>query len=216
MQRSLAAAALLLCTSGAVLADEHALALRVGVLGLGLEYTYAFTDRWAVRAGVNGSSFGFDAEESGIDYDFDVVWDSLSVAVDIHPFRSAFRVSAGVLRNDNRLDAESRPAESITVGGNTYTPAQVGTLLGTVGFDDTAPFLGVGWDWSRGNRLFGMSLDVGVLDLGTPTVSLRGTGSLLGDPAFEADIRAEEAELQDSVSDLDLTPYVSLGFVFRF
>jgi hypothetical protein len=181
-----------------------------------VEYTYEFNDRIAFRGGLNGSQVGFDGEESGIDYEFDVVWDSLAIGVDFHPLKTALRLSAGFLQNDNGLEAVSRPTGNVTVGDTTYTPAQVGTLTGAIGFDDTATFLGVGWDWSRDKRVFGMSFDLGVLDQGQPTVSLRGSGTLLGDPSFEQDIAAEEAELRSSLDDLDLVPYMTVGFIFRF
>jgi hypothetical protein len=207
--------ALLLPAAWASAADR-AVGIRAGVLGLGVEYTHNLGERLAIRGGINGSQLGFDGQESGIDYQFDVVWDSLSVAVDFHPKKSPFRVTAGLLRNDNGLEAVSRPASDITIGSTTYTPAEVGVLSGTIGFDRTAPFAGVGWDWSRGKRLFGMSLDVGVLDQGAPKVGLRATGTLLGDPMFEQDIADEEAQLRDSLDNLDLLPYVTVGFVFRF
>jgi hypothetical protein len=84
-----------------------------------------------------------------------------------------------------------------------------------VRFDDTATFLGLGWDWSRDKRLFGMSFDVGVLDQGDPAVTLRGTGTLLGNPAFQQDIAEEVAQIEGEI-DYDVVPFVSVGFQFRF
>jgi len=197
-------------------AGDNAIGIKAGALGLGVEYTRNLSDRWAIRGGINGSQLGFDGEESGIDYQFDFVWDSLSLGVDLHPFKSPFRLTAGILRNDNGLNGESRPSSNVTIGNTSYTPAQVGVLMSTVGFKPTAPFLGLGWDWSRKKRHFGMSLDLGVLDQGSPRVTLRGSGTLLGDPAFQQDIAREEAQLRDSLSDLDLLPYLTVGFVIRF
>lgn len=211
------AALLLLGPSSMALADGQAIALKAGALGIGVEYTYELTDRIALRGGLNGSSLGFNDERSGIAYDFNWVWDSLTVTFDFHPLKSAFRVSGGFLRNDNRLDAVSTPAGDIQVGNTTYTPAEVGTLSGRISFARTSPFVGVGWDWSRKRRRhFGMSLDLGVLDQGSPRVSLEGSGTLLGDPAFESDIAAERADLANSLSDFDTLPYLNVGFVFRF
>jgi hypothetical protein len=210
-----AVAGFLLLSSATALAEGHAIGLKAGALGLGIEYTRSFSDRMALRAGVNGSKLGFDAEESGIDYEFDFVWDSISVAFDFHPLTTALRVTGGVLFNDNRLEASSRPSGSVTIGSDTYTSAEVGTLMGRMGFDGTALFAGVGWDWSKRKRV-GMSLDVGILDQGAPSVSLRGNGTLLGDPMFQADIAAEEAELSSSLDDFDLMPYLTLGVVVRF
>ena len=211
----LAALAASMLTPAAVWADGQAVGLKVGALGLGVEYTYAFTDRLAVRGTLYGSELGFDVEESGIDYDADVVWDSLAVGVDFHPLKSALRLSGGFMKNDNRLELVSRPTSNVMVGDTSYTPAEVGTLEGSVGFDDTATFVGIGWDWSRDKRLFGMSLDLGLVDQGDPAVRLRGTGQLLGDPAFQQDIGAETAEIQSEL-DLDVIPFLTLGLQFRF
>jgi hypothetical protein len=216
MFRIYALAGLALLPAAAGFAAERAVGLKAGALGLGVEYTHEIGERLAIRGGINGSQLGFDGQESGIDYQFDVVWDSLSVAVDFHPTKSPFRLTAGLLRNDNGLNAESRPAGDVTVGATTYTPAEVGVLSGEIGFKKTAPFVGLGWDWSRRKRLFGVSFDLGVLDQGAPNVTLRATGSLLGDPAFEQDLRDEEAQLRDSLGNLDLLPYMTVGFVFRF
>jgi hypothetical protein len=215
LNRVLAFGALTMAAS-AVQAEGHAIAAKAGVLGLGVEYTYQLNDRVSMRGGINGSEYGFDGEESGIFYDFDLVWDSLTFAVDFHPRRSALRLTGGFLSNDNGLRALSRPADDVVVGGATYTPAEVGTLRATLAFDKTAPFVGIGWDWSRDKRLFGMSLDLGVVSQGTPSLTLVADGSLLGDPMFEADIAAEQAELQADFDGLDLLPYMTLGFVFRF
>lgn len=202
--------------SGA-LAEGRAIAIKAGALGLGVEYTHELTDRIAVRGGLNGSSLGYSDERSGISYDFDLVWDSLTVGIDFHPLKTAFRVSGGILGNHNRLDAVSRPVTDIVVGNTTYTPDEVGTLTARVSFAHTSPFVGVGWDWSRKKRRhFGMSFDLGVLDQGKPHVSLVGSGTLLGDPAFQADIEAERAQLADSLSGLNLVPYMTAGFVIRF
>jgi hypothetical protein len=209
-------AALLAAAHSTAAAENHAVAARVGALGLGLEYTYSLTEKVGLRLGLNGSELGFGAEESGIEYDFDLVWDSVSVAVDFHPLRNPLRLTGGLLRNDNRLEAVSRSAGNLTVGDTTYTPAEIGTLTGRVAFDDTAPFIGVGWDWSRQKERFGLSFDLGVVRQGTPRVSLRADGAIVGDPAFASDVAAEEIELADSLEDFDLLPFASLGLVFRF
>ena len=210
------ALSLLALPASAAFGEGHAVGLKVGALGLGAEYTYELTERIALRGGLYGSQLGFDAEEGGIDYQVDVVWDSLSAGVDFHPLKSALRLSVGFLKNDNALELLSRPSGNVTVGDTTYTPAQIGTLTGSLQFDGTATFAGLGWDWSRDASIFGMSLDIGVVDQGDPVATLRGNGTLLGSPSFEQDIRAEEIELAGEASDFDLVPFLSVGFQFRF
>lgn len=214
---SVALAALGASAGGGAWADDHALAAKAGLLGLGVEYAHSIGERWAVRVGWNGSELGFDAEESGIDYEFDLVWDSLAVGVDFYPTGGALRVFGGLLRNDNRLDAQGVLNDQITIGDTTYDSEAVGTLVGRVDFDDRAPFLGIGWDWSRrGARRVGVSFDVGVVSQGDPRVSLAVTGPIADSPDFEDDLAAEEAELRDAIEDFDLLPFATLGVVFRF
>ena len=202
-------------TNAEALAQYHAVSAKVGMLGLGLEYTYSFTDRWSVRGGPYGSTYSLDQSEAGIDYEVELNWDSVSFALDFHPTTGAFRITAGVLQNNNGALAQSSATQDVTLGGVTYTPAEVGTLRADIGFEEDASFVSFGWDWSR-NRRFGVALDFGLLNQGVPLVSLSANGTLTGDPAFEADLAAEEAELRDELSDVDIFPFVTLGVVFRF
>lgn len=197
-------------------AEGQAIAGKAGFLGLGVEYTYALNDRVAVRGGINGAQFGFDGVESDIAYDFELIWDSISLSVDLHPLKSPFRLTAGLLLNDNGLRAESRPVSNIEIGGTTYTPSEVGTLSANIGFDHTSPFIGLGWDWSRKSRRFGVSFDLGVLKQGSPRLTLVADGSLVSDPRFQQSLATETAELEDDLSGLDLFPFATLGFVVKF
>lgn len=202
--------------SSAAWAEGHAVSAKAGALGLGVEYSYALTQRVNLRAGLNGWNLGFDGEEAGIDYEIDLIWDSLSLAVDLHPGTGPFRITGGILNNDNGLRMLSQPAGDIDVGGVTYAPAEVGTLRGGVAFDDTAPFFSIGWDWWRAKRRFGVSFDMGILSQGSPRVALSADGLLADNLAFLADLEAERLEIEDSLESLDLFPFATLGFAFRF
>ncbi len=215
MLRRLAPLASLALLGTPALAQEHAVAAKVGTLGIGVEYTHTFTELLSLRVGLNGAHYGFRADESGIEYDFDLTWDSLTVGVDFHPLKSPFRLTLGAMRNDNGLDARGRLAGLTDIGGTTYPPQAIGTLSAGVSFDGVAPFAGLGWDWSLQHERFGVSFDLGVLDQGSPRLTLTSNGPLAGDPTFESDLEAERLELEDALSGLDLVPYATLGFVFR-
>jgi hypothetical protein len=208
-------AAAFVLASGAALADGHSVGMRAGGLGLGIDYAYTFKNHIALRVGANGSSYGFDEEASDVHYDFDLDWDSVSVAVDFFPGDRALHFTVGALDNSNGLDAVGAPTAPVEIGDTTYPPALVGTLTGAVEYDGTSPFVALGWDWSRGKRL-GFALDLGLLDQGTPDVALNATGLAASTPGFQQDLDAEEAQIQDDFKDLELLPYLSLGFVVRF
>jgi len=215
MRRLIVLLTVLAAGSVPALAQDHAVGARIGLLGIGVDYAYRVNDLISVRGGVNGSGYSFDETESGIDYGFDLDFDSMSLGVDVHPFTGAFRVSAGLLNNDSGLSATGAPAGSYTVGDTTYPADEVGTLFGRIGFDGTAPWVAVGWDWLRDKKL-GLALELGIVDQGPPIVALGASGPIASDPGFMADIAAERAELQESLDDLDLYPYAMFGFVFRF
>lgn len=203
-----------LLTSNAA-AEDHALGAKVGMLGVGIEYTYRVNDLISARASINGSSYGFDDSKSGIDYSLSLDFDSIAVGVDFHPGDGATRLSIGILSNDNGINASSNPTQTFDIGGTTYTAAEVGTLSAGIGFDSTAPYASIGWDWMR-DQSFGITLDVGVISQGSPSVALSASGPILGDPQFADDLAAEEAQLEEDLDDFDLYPFATLGFVFRF
>lgn len=197
------------------MAENHAVGARIGLLGLGLEYSYRFNDRITVRTGLNGSGLGFNETESGIDYAFDLDFDSLSVGVDVHPLKGKFRVSVGALQNDSSLSATGILAQNVMIDDTTYQAVDIGTLRGVVGFDSTAPYFAVGFDWLH-DKKFGVALDIGVLKQGSPFARLSADGPISSDPGFVADLAAEQAELQQSLDDFDMYPYVMFGVVMRF
>jgi hypothetical protein len=191
---------------------------KVGTLGFGIEVTKGFTPTINGRIGFNTFSFDASGTESDIDYDADLNMESVAALVDWHPFSGGFRATAGLLLNNNELEMTAKSAVSYDVAGTTYTPAQIGTFGGTVGFDDVAPYAGIGWGNAvdKGQRLT-FAVDVGVLMQGSPQVDFTSTGGLLSsDPTLLADIQAEEDELESSLDDYDLYPVISLGLAFQF
>ena len=215
MRKSSVVAALLAIAATPAMAQDHAVGVRLGMLGLGVEYSYRINEFITVRGGVNGASYSFDETESGIDYEFDLDFDTLAVGVDIHPFRNRFRVSVGAMKNDNGLSASSTAGQDFDIGDETYTANEVGRLSGRIGFDSAAPYAGVGWDWMR-DRKVGLALDLGLLSQGSPKVSFSASGPIASNPDFADDLAAEEAEVQEELDDFDLYPYAMLGVVFRF
>ena len=198
-----------------VFAEDNAVGVRAGMLGIGVEYSYRLSDRLTVRGGLNGSGIDFDDYEAGIHYDFNLNFDSLSVAVDVHPMKGPFRISGGFLRNDNELSATSTPTTSIEVGDVVYQPGEVGTLRGGVGFDGTAPFFSLGWDF-RYEKKLGVTLELGLVDQGSPIVTLTASGTLAGDSAFQQELARERDGFQDALDDLHVYPFAMLGMAFRF
>ena len=191
---------------------------KIGLLGFGVDVTKSFTPMINGRIAFNTFSFDASGTESDIDYDADLNLQTAGVLVDWHPFSGGFRTTAGVYINNNELEMTAKSAVSYDIGGTTYTPAEIGNFGGTVDFNNTAPYLGIGWGNAveKGQRLT-FSFDLGVLFQGSPNVSFTASGGTLSsDPTLLADLATEEAQLEDDLSDYDMYPVLSVGAAFQF
>lgn len=192
-------------------AADVGLGLRAGTQGIGVEGAVGLTKWFSLRGGIYDASLSDDTEEGGIVYDGTLEVGGVGLIADVFPTRGSFRLSAGLFSNDNGIELTATPVTPQQIGDSIYTPAQIGTLLGRVEFDDTAPYLGIGWgSLARGKRV-GFLFDLGVVLQGSGEVSLVATGGGV-DPDDLAD---EAAEVEAEISDYDLWPVVSFGLAIR-
>jgi len=211
--------ALLLVMAAPAGAGDFSVGATASTLGFGAEAGYAFNDRFGVRLGGYAFSLDQDGEESGIEYEGDLDLSNVGAFVDWHPFAGAFRVSGGWFATDNTLKGVGKPGEGGTydIGGFTFTEEEVGTLSANADLGSSAPFLGAGWVWGKADAGLAWSLDLGILFQDSPDIELNSTGGTLsGDPALQAALQEEEAELEDDVDKYDLYPVVSFGVSWRF
>lgn len=193
--------------------------LKPGTLGLGAELTVPVLPYLRARGGVYGFQARFGRTIDGIRYDADLKLGSGGVFADLHPFRSGFRVSGGLLYNRNKADIVGRSTNGFTIGDTSYTAAEVGSLTGDVTFRRWMPYAGVGWQsgFARARPGLVFSADLGVGFQGSPRVSLRSTDGLLStSPELQADLQAELAEVQEDVRQYRLMPIVQIGLGYRF
>ena len=201
--------------AGVALADTG-VNLKAGTLGAGVELSRSFSDKFSVGLGFNAYDYKTTDSASDIDYDFNFDLQSVALLANYHPFGGAFRFTGGALYNNNELKLTGKPTagSTYTINGVTYTAAQVGTLTGTLVFDKTAPYVGLGWG-NRPNGRLGVSFDIGALYQGSPGLSLSATGAL-SDPALASDLEQERRSAEDDLKDFKWYPVISLGMYFRF
>lgn len=194
------------------------LSIKAGTNGLGAEVTYGLSHIVRVRGGVYGFKAGFDTTTRDLDYDMDLRLLTGGGYLDIHPFKGRFRLTAGLLYNGNRLNTLGTVRTELLFGDNTFTPAQVGSLDGSVEFNTLAPYAGIGWGsplTREGNWAF--EADIGVLFQGRPDVTLRSIEGELSDTTVLLDALArEEMSLEDELKIFRFYPVVSLGVGYTF
>ena len=151
-------------------------------------------------------------------YDADLDLETFFVTGNFHFPLTPFRLTAGLFANGNEMNMVSgtQPGNGdFTIGGSTFTPAEVGTLSSNTSFGSTSPYVGLGFDFEIFGKA-GLNFDVGVLLQGDPEVTLVADGLLAGDPTFQAALEAEREDLEDKFSDFKAYPVVSLSFVYNF
>jgi hypothetical protein len=136
--------------------------------------------------------------------------------LDLYPFGGGFRLSAGLRNNKNRIDLAGTPTTNVEIGEITYTPAQVGTLSGTVHTKKSAPTfsLGYGGKLAKG---FTFGFELGVMMQGSPKIeNLTATGTLASNQAFQQQLALEEQRAEDDADDFKLWPVIQIGLAYRF
>lgn len=189
----------------------------VSTLGLGLETGVRLNETFGLRFGGNWFSFDADREIDDVDYDADVTLASLGTLVDYHPFQGGFRLSGGLRFNFNQADLTGTPNEDFEIGNTVFSADDVGILDGDVNFNVLAPFLGIGYGAALLDGSLSIGFDLGVMYQGKADVDLDAEGGLLeGNAILEAELAAEEDDVEDDLEDFQFYPVVGLAVVYRF
>ena len=208
--------ALLLLASPATEADSNfGLGVRAGTLGIGMEATWRALPWIDLRAGFSRYDYDDNDTHAGIPYNATLALDTYYVTANLRFPLSPLRLTGGVFSNGNELRLTSAGGGSVEIGGRNFNSADVGTLRGITSFSATAPYLGVGGDFTILGRV-GLNLDLGVLWQGKPTATLNADGVLASNPIFQSALEAEQRELNDDISNYKAWPVISLGFFVNF
>lgn len=187
-----------------------------GTLGVGPEVGYRISEKLAVRANATFFNFSRSVDSDDVVYDGDLELQSFGAIIDLHPFGGGFRISGGARISENRVNLAATPTQSVEIGGEEYTPAEIGTLSGSVEPSNIAPTATIGWGGGL-TRGLKFGVDVGVMFQGSPEVEdFVATGTLRNDPDFLLALAAEEEQIEEDINFLKLYPIVQLSIGYRF
>ena len=97
-----------------------------------------------------------------------------------------------------------------------YTPAQVGTVSGTVKGNDFAPTVSLGYGGTLAKG-FTIGAELGVMFQGSPKIqNYQATGLLASNPAFQSDLQIERARVEDKVHSYQYWPIAQIELLYRF
>lgn len=193
-----------------------AVGLRLGTLGVGAELAVGLGDYVNLRTVGHVGGFSVWGDFSDIEYDVEVDLANIGLIVDLHAAQGGFRWSAGVFYNGNEYGGTATPTASTDIGGMRFTPQQIGVITGTVDQDRIAYYAGIGFGnpVTRDGR-WTVTLDLGVYFLGSdPELELTSNGTLASNPIFQAELQAEEDDVEDELP--RWWPVIALGISYRF
>jgi hypothetical protein len=195
-----------------------ALGARLGLRGVGVDLTGRLIDGYLnVRGGYNWLDIDYDVEVDDVDYTTAADLTGYDVWLDYHPFKNNFRISAAAAFGADGMGATGKLSDSTSIGGNEYTPEQVGTLSGNITItSEISPYIGIGFGnpVGRGQRLSFM-FDIGVI-FQDYEVELGASGPIANVPQFQADLAQEQADLQEELDKYSIYPVVSIGMSYQF
>lgn len=190
----------------------------ISTLGLNLGVKHQYNENFAVRAGINTYTYGVDLDEGNVRYDGDLKMKSAELLADWHPFGGGFHVSAGLLYNDNTIEASARGVGgTFTVNDVVYNGANArANFKARLDGNKVSPYVGVGYtvkpkSWGG----FQLYANAGVIHQDIKT-SLSVSG--IDDPTgtLNADVKAARKKLQDEADKYNLYPVVNVGVGYTF
>lgn len=188
----------------------------VGTLGAGLTMTFGVTERFNARVGFGNFSDDVEFDEGDFQYEGDATLGGTYGLVDFHPTGGGFRVSAGLVLNNNELTGDAAATGPVEIGGTLYPAAAVGTLSASTEVDDVAPYLGIGWgNGASGERGFMFSVDLGVMFQGDVAFNLESSTGLVDQDDLDREAEALADEVNEAVN-TDAFPVIAVGVGYTF
>ena len=188
-----------------------ALGGKVGSLGFGGELSARISSVINVRVGLNRFSYSLSDIEptQEIKYKGSLTLNSISALLDLHPFKGVFRLSTGVVLNNNNAAFEVQSLQTYTFGSTTFTPSETGILKGKINFDKYAPYIGIGWGSAVPRyKSIGFMFDIGMIYQNSPHVNFEATGLI----APTAD---QDEQVEDDLKGWKAYGVVSFGLSFK-
>jgi hypothetical protein len=204
MKRALLIAAALVA-SGA--AQAAGIGIRAGTTGIGADVAWGLAPTVSARVGYSALTWGYNTSTSNASYDGDLKLSNLSGLLDFHPLGPVFRLTGGIILNDNKYQATGRPSVGPGSLNATVEPGR-----------RAAPYLGVGWGNVAGAGV-NFYADLGLMFMGSPKARLTADCSGLTGAqctTLQNQTAAEQADLEDRLKRFKAYPVLNLGVTIGF
>ena len=206
---------------GAGSASAAGVGIRAGTTGIGGDIAFDLVPTLSARVGYSWLNFNASVDSTDTNYDGKTKLSNGNLFLDWAPLGPLFRVTGELILNSNKVDVTAQATGgTYTLGGTTYSAADVGSLTGTVkSGNSAAPYLGIGYGRVAGAGV-NFYADLGVMFQGTPKATLTSTCGAATPAALCSQIQASTAleaiDLQDSIKNFKYYPVASIGVTIGF
>jgi hypothetical protein len=185
-----------------------------GTLGIGAEASFRLNNWMVLRANGSGFALSMTKTYSSNAFGIDANVLSAGLTADWHPFANGFRLSGGGRYLDMSFSGSAN-ASSFTINNTSYSAAAIGGLHASVdGGNKIGPYAGIGYDSTHFSSWpFALSLDVGAIYAGQPSVVLRTDKTV---PGLDTDLAAEQKKIADALKYFSFYPVITLAAKYRF
>jgi hypothetical protein len=215
----------------------------VSLLGFGIKPAIVLNEYFDARGLIN--FFGYTTnqfEVDGFKINANIHMRSAAVALDVYPYNSIWRLSAGVFFfNGNRVSAATTiaPGTQFNIGSANYYSSNTDPVNGTavLGLGTAKPepmvSFGFGRFIPRSNRHWSFPTEFGVIYMGAPSFTVTPAGvvctnpkqtncSDIGDPtnpvaiAFNTNLQAKLTQWREDLKRVEFYPIFSYSVVYSF
>lgn len=194
--------------------------VKAGTLGLGLELSTPINSFMTLR--LNANKFEYSTTDDSL-YSTLLTsaktyhLDTKGLLLDLHLWN--IRVSTGLYINNNTITYLSKPKKNIGIvlNNNHYTLSDVTQIESTVSFNKLAPYLGVGWGNNGGTKGWNVSIDVGLMYHGDPSLEINlKTNRALTTSTIKNDLETERKKQEKELTNFPFYPVVMIGATYAF
>ncbi|MEX2465945.1 MAG: hypothetical protein WD995_03495 [Gemmatimonadota bacterium] len=192
-------------------AQGFGVAARAGTLGLGAEAGFGLGERLVVRGGLGLMPFEIDGTVDEIDLTLELPRTWYNLGVDLY-VTGVMRIGGGFLFKPDDVMLSATPTTSQDIGGQEYTPEQIGTLIGSLDSGNRAPYVIIGFGKHTASGV-GLTLDLGAAFFQETLVTLDAEGGTLSNnPDFQDRLEAEARNFENDLPRyIDIWPILNLG-----
>jgi hypothetical protein len=213
--KRIALAALLAMGAASAMAQE--VYGQVGTEGLGIGYTHHISKTLNIRGEINHFSTSYSTTSGNNNYAGMLTMGGVSVLGDLFPTSSAFRLTGGLVLNNEKLTATATPSSgTYSFNGYTYVVNDGDSISGKIKLGEVSPYFGIGYGHASVNKSgFSFFADAGIIFHRPKVERLSANGNvanLISDDALEA----ERHTLQGYANKLRHYPVLKVGVSYHF